>query len=71
MIKVVSFRICPSVQRVKAILEAQSIPYEIEFISFKDKPEWFWDILSNGQVPLLVTKSKAVLFESDAIMEYI
>ena len=55
MIKVVSFKICPFVQRVTAILEAKSIPYEIEFISLKDKPHWFLDISPNAQVPLVVT----------------
>ena len=71
MIKVVSFKICPFVQRVTAALEAKQIPYELEYISLKDKPQWFLDISPNGQVPLLITESKQVLFESDAIIEYI
>jgi glutathione S-transferase len=71
MIKVVSFKICPFVQRVTAALEARNIPFEIEYISLKDKPEWFLDISPNGQVPVLVTENKTPLFESDAIVEYI
>ncbi|MBA5761189.1 glutathione S-transferase family protein [Vibrio sp. 404] len=71
MIKVVSFKICPFVQRVTAALEAKQIPYEIEFINLSDKPQWFLDISPNGQVPLLVTESGTALFESDAIIEYI
>ncbi len=71
MIKVVSFKICPFVQRVTALLEAKEIPYEIEFISLSDKPQWFLDISPNGQVPLLITESGQTLFESDAIVEYI
>ncbi|PSW16585.1 glutathione S-transferase [Photobacterium rosenbergii] len=71
MLKVISFKICPFVQRVTAALAARNIPFEIEYISLKDKPQWFLDISPNGQVPLLITDSGAALFESDAIIEYI
>lgn len=71
MIKIISFKICPFVQRVTAALEAKKIPYEIEYISLSDKPQWFLDISPNGQVPLLVTETGTALFESDAIIEYI
>lgn len=71
MIKVISFKICPFVQRVTALLEAKEIPYEIEFISLSNKPQWFLDISPTGQVPVLVTESGDALFESDAIVEYI
>jgi glutathione S-transferase len=69
--KIVSFKICPFVQRVTALLEAKRLPYEIEFISLSDKPQWFLDISPNGQVPVLITDSGQPLFESDAIVEYI
>ena len=69
--KIVSFKICPFVQRVTALLEAKGIDYEIEFISLKDKPQWFLDISPNGQVPILITDAGTTLFESDAIVEYI
>lgn len=71
MIKVVSFKICPFVQRITALLEAKGMAYEIEYISLQDKPQWFLDISPNAQVPLLVTESGTALFESDAIAEYI
>ncbi len=71
MIKVVSFKICPFVQRMTALLEAKSIPYEIEFISLKAKPQWFLEMSPNGQVPVLITDSGLPLFESDAIAEYL
>lgn len=71
MIKVISFKICPFVQRVTGLLEAKNIPYDIEFISLKDKPQWFLDLAPTGQVPVLVTESGEALFESDAIVEYI
>lgn len=71
MLKIISFKICPFVQRVTALLEAKNIPYDIEFISLSDKPQWFLDISPNGQVPVLVTENGRVLFESDAIAEYL
>ncbi len=71
MIKVISFTICPFVQRVTALLEAKDIPYTVEYISLSDKPEWFMEISPNGQVPVLVTEKGTALFESDAIVEYL
>lgn len=71
MIKIVSFKICPFVQRVTALLEAKKVPYKLEYISLKDKPQWFLDLSPTGQVPLLVTETGKALFESDAIMEYL
>jgi len=71
MMKIVSFKICPFVQRVTALLAAKDVPYEIEYISLKDKPQWFIDASPNGQVPILITDSGITLFESDAIVEYL
>lgn len=69
--KVISFKICPFVQRVTALLEAKGIEYDLEFIKLNNKPQWFLDISPNGQVPVLVTDEGDALFESDAIVEYL
>lgn len=71
MLTVISFKICPFVQRVTAALETAGIPYTVEYISLQDKPDWFLDISPHGQVPVLVTESGTALFESDAIVEYL
>jgi len=71
MIKLISFKNCPFVQRVTGRLEAQHVPYAIEFIQLNDKPQWFLDISPNGQVPVLMTETGTPLFESDAIIEYL
>lgn len=71
MLKVISFEICPFVQRVTATLEAKQISYEIEYINLQDKPQWFLDISPNAQVPILLTENGTFLFESDAIIEFI
>lgn len=69
--KIVSFKICPFVQRVTALLEAKCKSYDIEYINLNNKPEWFLGISPNAQVPILITDNNEVLFESDAIVEYI
>lgn len=69
--RIVSFKICPFVQRVTALLEAKGVEYDIEYIDLSNKPQWFLDISPNGQVPILITDDDEVLFESDAIVEYI
>ncbi|WP_412555121.1 glutathione S-transferase family protein [Shimia sp. MIT1388] len=71
MIRIVSFKICPFVQRVTALLEAKGLDYQVEYISLSDKPQWFLDISPNGQVPVMVTEGGVALFESEAIIEYI
>ncbi|GEA49577.1 glutathione S-transferase [Vibrio inusitatus NBRC 102082] len=71
MLKIVSFNICPFVQRVTGALAARGIGFEMEYISLKDKPQWFLELSPNGQVPVLITESGTALFESDAIVEYI
>lgn len=71
MVKIVSFAICPFVQRVTAALEAKGVPYQIQYIDLSDKPKWFVELSPSAQVPVLVTESGTALFESDAIIEYI
>ena len=71
MMTLVSFKICPFVQRVTALLEAKHLPYEIKYICLKDKPEWFLNISPHAQIPILITDSGTALFESDAIVEYL
>lgn len=71
MLKLISFKNCPFVQRVMGALVIKKVPFEIEYIELSNKPQWFLDISPNGQVPVLVTEDKTVLFESDAIVEYL
>lgn len=71
MIKLISFKNCPFVQRVMGALVMKKVPFEIEYIELNNKPQWFLDISPNGQVPVLVTEDDTVLFESDAIVEYL
>jgi len=69
--QVISFKICPFVQRVTALLEAKQVPYEVTYIDLSNKPAWFLEASPNGQVPILINDDGQVLFESDAIVEYL
>lgn len=71
MTKLISFKNCPFVQRVMGSLVMKNVPFEIEYIELNNKPQWFLDISPNGQVPVLITENDTVLFESDAIVEYL
>lgn len=71
MIKLISFKNCPFVQRVMGALVMKNVPFEIEYIELNNKPQWFLGISPNGQVPVLITENDTVLFESDAIVEYL
>ncbi len=71
MTKLISFKNCPFVQRVMGSLVMKNVPFEIEYIELNSKPQWFLDISPNGQVPVLITENDTVLFESDAIVEYL
>ncbi|MEH6358521.1 MAG: glutathione S-transferase family protein [Pseudomonadales bacterium] len=71
MIKIVSFKLCPFVQRVTGMLAAKDVDYEIEYIQLNNKPKWFLNISPNGQVPILITEEGEAIHESDAIVEYI
>jgi len=71
MIRIISFKICPFVQRVTGALAARDVPIDIDYISLKDKPDWFTRISPTGQVPVLITEAGTALFESDAIAEYV
>ena len=71
MMKIVSFKICPFVQRVTGMLEAKGLDYEITYIDLKAKPQWFLDLSPTAQVPILITDEGQILHESEAIVEYI
>jgi glutathione S-transferase len=68
--KLVSFNLCPFVQRSVITLEERGVAYDIEYIDLADKPEWFNRISPFGKVPLLQV-GDTVLFESAVINEYI
>lgn len=70
-IKLISFSICPFVQRAVLMLRQKGIDFEVEYIDLRNKPEWFLKISPRGKVPVLQLDDGQVLFESQAICEYL
>ncbi|HUQ35459.1 MAG TPA: glutathione S-transferase family protein [Aestuariivirga sp.] len=66
----VSFDLCPYVQRVAIVLAEKDVPFERINVDLADKPEWFKAISPRGKVPLLKVGDE-VLFESSVIVEYL
>jgi glutathione S-transferase len=68
-LELISFKLCPFVQRAIIILKKQKIDYNITFINPMDPPDWFKAISPTGQVPLLKADDE-VIFESSVISEF-
>jgi len=68
--RLVSFNLCPFVQRSAIALEEKGAAYEISYVDLSTKPQWFIDISPLGKVPLLRVGDR-VLFESAVICEFI
>lgn len=66
----VSFDLCPYVQRAVIVLAEKGVPFERIDIDLAAKPDWFLKLSPTGRVPLLKV-GEEVLFESAAIIEYL
>jgi glutathione S-transferase len=66
----VSFDLCPYVQRAAIVLAEKEVPFERINVDLANKPEWFKTISPTGKVPLLKVGDD-VLFESSVIVEYL
>lgn len=68
--KLISFKLCPYVQRSVITLLEKGVPHDIEYIDLKNKPDWFLELSPLGKVPILVL-GEDVLFESAVINEFL
>jgi len=68
-LELISFKLCPFVQRAIIILKKQNIDYDITYINPMDPPDWFKAISPTGQVPLLKANDE-IIFESSVISEF-
>lgn len=69
-LKLVSFNLCPYVQRARITLEEKKLEYQIEYIDLDMPPDWFFDISPLEKVPVLLVDDQP-LFESMVICEFI
>jgi glutathione S-transferase len=72
--KLISFKLCPYVQRAAIVLAEKNVPFERIDIDLADKPDWFLALSPLGKVPVLVVEQdglEQVLFESAVIAEYL
>ena len=66
----VSFKLCPFVQRSVITLELKRAAYDLRYIDLSDPPDWFLRQSPLRKVPILVAGDE-VLFESAVINEYL
>ena len=66
----ISFKLCPFVQRAVIVLEEKQSEREVTYIDLKAKPDWFLRLSPRGKVPVLLV-GETPLFESQAICEYL
>jgi len=69
-LELISFKLCPFVQRSVITLKHKDVPFDTTFIRLDDPPEWFRDISPLGKVPVLKVDD-TVLFESAVINEFL
>ncbi|HET9599072.1 MAG TPA: glutathione S-transferase family protein [Anaeromyxobacteraceae bacterium] len=67
-LKLVSFDICPYVERSRIVLLEKGLPHDIAFIDLADKPAWFLEVSPMGRVPVLLVDDRPVI-ESMVINE--
>lgn len=69
-LELISFNICPFVQRSVIALNEKNVDFKITHIDLSNPPEWFKEISPLGKVPVLKVGDNAV-FESAVILEYL
>jgi glutathione S-transferase len=70
-LELVSFAICPFVQRAVITLLEKGVAFKRTYIELDQPPDWFARLSPTGKVPLLRIGSNEVLFESAVICEYL
>lgn len=69
-IELISFKICPFVQRSVIALNEKKVDYKITYIDLSNRPDWFGKISPLGKVPMLKVGDTPI-FESAVIAEYL
>ena len=69
-LELISFKLCPFVQRSVITLTHKGVPFDTTFIQLDDPPSWFGEVSPLGKVPVLKVDD-TVLFESAVINEFL
>lgn len=69
-LELISFKLCPFVQRAVIILNNKNVDFDLTFVDLNNLPDWFKDTSPLGKVPVLKVGDE-VLFESSVIQEYV
>ncbi len=69
-LKLISFDLCPYVQRAAIALAEKGVPFERITIDLANKPDWFLKVSPLGKVPVLLVDGEPI-FESAVIVEYL
>ncbi len=69
-LKLISFTLCPYVQRARIILLEKQLKHDVEYIDLDMPPDWFFDISPLEKVPVLLVDGEAI-FESMVICDFI
>lgn len=67
-LKLISFELCPYVERSRIVLFEKGVPHDVAFIDLAAKPAWFLAISPMGRVPVLLIDDRP-FFESMVINE--
>ena len=67
----VSYELCPYVQRSIITLTEKNIEHTREYIELSSPPTWFLKKSPLGKVPLLIVNNEHVIFESAVICEFL
>jgi glutathione S-transferase len=70
-LELISFPLCPFVQRAIIALQEKGAAYETTYIDLANKPDWFLAISPQGKVPVLRVDDSEVIFESAVIGEFV
>ena len=69
-LELVSYNLCPYVQRAIIVLEEKNIAHKRTYIDLSNTPDWFELISPLAKVPLLIVDNE-VIFESAVICEFL
>lgn len=69
-LELISFDLCPFVQRSVITLLEKNADFDITYIDLAEPPVWFLNISPFGKVPVLKAENE-VIFESAVINEYV